>query len=209
MQAVMRKKPRQERAQSLVSAVKESCRQILFGEMEGPLSTTELANRAGVSVGSLYQYFPNIEAVVASVYEDLALEQTRSQRDYAVYELSEMPLEQGLNYIVSSSVNFHRQMLELNPVFHRKYHEYSDLNECFNRMADDGRSTIWILTRLIEKGDSSIAEQDIHLMASLVIELIGTAINAAIKESPVTLFDPVFESRLLTMCLGLLNPAKT
>jgi AcrR family transcriptional regulator len=209
MKPVMRKKPKQERSQQLVNAVKEACRRILFGEVSAPLSTTELANLSGVSVGSLYQYFPNVEAVVASVYQDLAFEHTRRQHYYAVNELSEMPLKEGLGYIVSTSVSFHRQMLELNPGFHRQYHECSDLNECFNLMAEDGRDTNWILTRLIERDISSNVGSDIQLMASLVIGVIRTTINAVIKESPDTLFDTTFESRLLAMCLGLLNPAKT
>jgi AcrR family transcriptional regulator len=206
---VMRKMPKQERAQSLVAAVKQTCRKILLAEIDVPLTTTALANLSGVSVGSLYQYFPNVEAVVASVYEDLALEQTRSQHDYAVHELSELPVEEGLSYIISAIVSFHQRMLVLNPDFHRKYHEYADLNECFNLMAEDGRDTNWIVTTLIQRSGYPGSKPDIQLLASLVIEVIRTAINVVIRKSPDTVFDASFEPRMLAMCLGLLDQAKT
>ena len=206
---VMRKMPKQKRAQSLVAAVKQTCRKILLAEIDVPLTTTTLANLSGVSVGSLYQYFPNVEAVVASVYEDLALEQTRSQHDYAVHELSALSLEDGIGRIVAAMVSFHRQMLELNPEFHRQYHEYADLNEGFNLMAEDGHDTNWILTTLIRNSGYPGAEPEIQLMASLVIEVIRTTINVVIRESPEALFDILFEQRLLAMCLGLLGQAKT
>ena len=45
---------------------------VLILEEEGPaaLTTTRIAERAGVSVGSLYQYFENRDAVLHAIYEE-------------------------------------------------------------------------------------------------------------------------------------------
>ena len=44
-------------------------------ESEGPkgLAVTRISELSGVAMGSIYQYFPNIDAIVATVYEDRIL----------------------------------------------------------------------------------------------------------------------------------------
>ena len=207
MKPGMRKAPQQDRSRMLVTSVKEACRRILFGEVDAPFNTTSLANLSGVAVGSLYQYFDGIEAVVASVYDDLAYAQVSSQRDFAVNQLAEMPLRQGLSYIIAASTSFHRQMLELNPDFHRQYHECFNLNECFNRMSEADQGTVWVVATLIKRELSGLDGLDIPLTASLIIEAIRTTINTVVRQSPAALFDSTFEQRLLNMSLGLLDPS--
>lgn len=59
-----RKMPQQQRSQALVAAVLEAAVRILKREGEEALTTRRVAEVAGVSVGSLYQYFPNRDAIV-------------------------------------------------------------------------------------------------------------------------------------------------
>ena len=63
-----RKRPKQERARFSVAAIEQACLKIL--EDEGPrrLTTNRIAEVAGVNIASLYQYFPNKDAVVGCVY---------------------------------------------------------------------------------------------------------------------------------------------
>ena len=65
----LRKAPRQERSGATFEAILEAAARIL--SVEGPrrLTTNRIARRAGVSVGSLYQYFPNKQAVVRALLE--------------------------------------------------------------------------------------------------------------------------------------------
>jgi AcrR family transcriptional regulator len=52
-----------------VQAVFEACIQVLLDKGIERLTTTRVAARAGVSVGTLYQYFPNKEALLAAVLQ--------------------------------------------------------------------------------------------------------------------------------------------
>ena len=64
-----RKTPVQERSQATVEAILEATIQVL-AQMGGEhLTTTVIAQRAGVSVGTLYQYFPNKQSVLHGVLE--------------------------------------------------------------------------------------------------------------------------------------------
>lgn len=63
----MRKKPAQARSATTVEAIVEAAAQILSADGEEAVTTGAVAARAGVSIGSLYQYFPNRDAVLAAL----------------------------------------------------------------------------------------------------------------------------------------------
>ena len=54
-----RKRPRQERAKATVETILEASARILVKRGFDGFTTNEVATAAGVSIGSLYQYFPN------------------------------------------------------------------------------------------------------------------------------------------------------
>src|SRR5688572_11660030 len=62
-----RKSPSQQRSGVLVDAIVEGAIRILVRDGYGALTTIRIAECAGVSVGSLYQYFPNKQAIVAEI----------------------------------------------------------------------------------------------------------------------------------------------
>lgn len=70
-----RKRARQARAEATVEAIVEAAARILSSDGVAALTTNRIAELAGVSVGSVYQYFPNKEAIV------VALIDTQLQRD--------------------------------------------------------------------------------------------------------------------------------
>ena len=59
-----RKSPVQARSTASVDAILEATVQVLLEAGKGRLTTTRVASRAGVSVGTLYQYFPNKSALL-------------------------------------------------------------------------------------------------------------------------------------------------
>jgi AcrR family transcriptional regulator len=68
-----RKLPKQARSEATVEAVLEAAAQIFERHGYAAGTTNRIAERAGVSIGSLYQYFPNKDAIlVALVHRHLA-----------------------------------------------------------------------------------------------------------------------------------------
>jgi AcrR family transcriptional regulator len=59
-----RKIPKQARSSELVSAILQAATQVLEQEGATRFTTARVAERAGVSIGSLYQYFPNKAAIL-------------------------------------------------------------------------------------------------------------------------------------------------
>ena len=62
-----KKQPAQARARATVQAIIQAAAQILTQEGYAGLTTNAVAERAGVSIGSVYEYFPGKEAIVAAV----------------------------------------------------------------------------------------------------------------------------------------------
>jgi AcrR family transcriptional regulator len=69
-----RKTPRQARSAATVAAIFEATFQVLLTEGLVRLTTTRVAERAGVSVGTMYQYFPHKQALLYALL-DLYLEE--------------------------------------------------------------------------------------------------------------------------------------
>ena len=65
-----RKAPQQARSAELVSAILEAAVQVLAQEGAHRFTTARVAEKAGVSVGSLYQYFPNKAAILFRLQSD-------------------------------------------------------------------------------------------------------------------------------------------
>jgi AcrR family transcriptional regulator len=64
-----RKTPRQARAEATLDAIFEATIQVLLAVGERRLTTTRVAERAGVSVGTMYQYFPHKQALLYAVLQ--------------------------------------------------------------------------------------------------------------------------------------------
>jgi len=67
MSKLLKKIPKQERSRVTVETIVEATTRIIEDEGLAALSTNRVAEVAGVSIGSLYQYFPNKEALIAEV----------------------------------------------------------------------------------------------------------------------------------------------
>lgn len=114
MTASPRKAPRQKRAQATVDAILDAAAELLVDNGYDKTSTNKIAQRAGVSVGSLYQYFPNKEAIT------LALVERHTERMVAllqssIQEFIDAPLEDGLRMYVRAMIEVHAQ----DTAFHR------------------------------------------------------------------------------------------
>jgi AcrR family transcriptional regulator len=109
-----RKAPRQERAQETVEAILKATAQILIAEGYDRASTNKIARKAGVSIGSLYQYFPSKEALVAALIDrhlcevyDVLVEQ--------LPQVADAPLETAVRTIITATLRVHRH----NPRLHQ------------------------------------------------------------------------------------------
>lgn len=109
-----RKNAAQQRSRATVDALVGATARILVKEGFDKASTNHIAEVAGVSIGSLYQYFPGKEALVVAVAKRHRAELLRVGRDVMV-DIETLPLEQGIAALVAAAVAAHR----VDPKLHR------------------------------------------------------------------------------------------
>src|SRR5208337_2936140 len=87
-----RKQPKQARSNELVAAILQSAVQVLRKEGAQRFTTARVAERAGVSIGSVYQYFPNKAAILFRLQSD-EWRQTAELRRIILEDVQRPPLE--------------------------------------------------------------------------------------------------------------------
>jgi AcrR family transcriptional regulator len=109
-----RKRASQQRSRATVDALIEATARILVSEGFDKASTNRIAEVAGVSVGSLYQYFPSKEALTLAVAE----RHNRAIMKVVGGTLAELPsldVEQAIRSLVAVAIEAHR----VDPDLHR------------------------------------------------------------------------------------------
>ena len=109
-----RRNPRQERAHATVEAVLEAAAQVLEAKGLKGATTNAIAERAGVSVGSLYQYFPDKGALVLALYER-HVAQLEAAMTARFAEAEGLPLETAVPHLIGGLVALYRAR----PALHR------------------------------------------------------------------------------------------
>jgi len=87
-----RKQPQQSRSAELVAIILEAALQVLQREGAQKFTTARVAERAGVSVGSVYQYFPNKAAILFRLQSD-EWRQTGGMLREILQDAQQAPLE--------------------------------------------------------------------------------------------------------------------
>jgi AcrR family transcriptional regulator len=99
-----RKTPVQRRAAVTVDAISEATIQILLKQGANRLTTTRVAERAGVSVGTLYQYYPNKQSLLFAVLAD-HLDKVASAVEAACDRARHAPLANMISTVVEAYVD--------------------------------------------------------------------------------------------------------
>jgi AcrR family transcriptional regulator len=102
-----RKAPRQARARATYDAILEAATHIIARGGLAAFNTNAVAERAGVSIGSLYQYFPNKDALmVALIHRQQRVQLANVQA--ALAALADTDLETAVRTLVRAAMQHHR-----------------------------------------------------------------------------------------------------
>jgi AcrR family transcriptional regulator len=113
--APSRREPKQERARQTVEAVLEAVPRVLRRHGAEAITTNRVAEVAGVSVGSLYQYFPDKQAIFAALH-DRHVDDVRDVIERTVADCATAPLEDLSAELVERLAAVHARDAELHEV---------------------------------------------------------------------------------------------
>jgi AcrR family transcriptional regulator len=101
-----RKKPRQQRSQDTVDCILDATARVLCSTGYDKASTNRVAMAAGVSVGSLYQYFPSKEALVAALVDRHVAQMTTLVKG-KLAEVAMAPIDVAVRTIIRTMFDAH------------------------------------------------------------------------------------------------------
>lgn len=115
---LLRRTPIQERGQRRIAIILDAAER-LFAKVGYEATTTNaIARQARTSIGSLYQFFPNKEAILHAV-ADRYLQRLRALHDRLLTpEVAQLPLPEIYDRIINAIAEFHRQHPGFQPLFH-------------------------------------------------------------------------------------------
>ncbi len=188
-----RRSPKQRRSQQIVAAILEAGSLLLREEGAEALTTNRIAERAGVSIGSLYRYFPNKAAIVAAICDA----ETRREANglaSADWPFDRLALEDALAELVDYQLERHRRLMDMGGEFYRDRHREYSLTHHVGRDRVEQR----IRAVLLRHADR-VAVRDTEQAAYLVARGVSAIVRATVDERPEKLEDPAFRQELVDL----------
>ena len=113
-----RKIPIQTRAAVTVVAICEATIQVLLSHGADRLTTTRVADRAGVSVGTLYQYYPNKQSLLYAVFED-HMDKVARAVEIACADACHSPMSEMIKRAVEAFVDVKMQRRDISVALYK------------------------------------------------------------------------------------------
>lgn len=107
-----KKVPKQARAKATVNAIIQASAQVLVENGYAGMTTNSVAERAGVSIGSVYEYFPGKEAIVAAVATQL-VQAMLKEMEAALQRAERLEFEPAMRHWIQSLYEISRAEHEL------------------------------------------------------------------------------------------------
>lgn len=170
-----RKTASQQRSRATVDALVEATARILVREGFDRASTNRIAEVAGVSVGSLYQYFPCKEALVAAVIERHQQDILRLVRG-ELAGLMDLPVAQGVRRLVAVAVQAHR----VDPKLHRVLAEQIPRVGKLEELETFSRENFALFRAYLERHRDELRVDDLELASFVCVSAIEAITHNAV-----------------------------
>jgi AcrR family transcriptional regulator len=170
-----RKHASQERSRATVDALIEATARILVKEGFDKASTNRIAEVAGVSVGSLYQYYPGKEALVVAVIERHNRELMQVVRG-ALSEVASQPIEKAVRRLVAAAIDAHR----VDPKLHRVLAEQLPRTGRLENVETFNRDAYALFKAYLESHRDELRTVDVGLAAFVCVTSIEALTHTAV-----------------------------
>jgi AcrR family transcriptional regulator len=184
-----RKHASQERSRATVDALVEATARILVKEGFDKASTNRIAEVAGVSVGSLYQYFPGKEALVVAVMERHRREIMQTVEG-ELTEVLNLPVEKAVRQLVAVAVKAHR----VNPRLHRVLAEQTPQVGGFRKAGTFDIENYALFKTYLENHQRELCVDDLELASFVCVTAIEALTHNAVLHHSKMLSDDAMET---------------
>ena len=193
-----RKRPLQTRSRETVAVILEATARILEAEGLEVANTNAIAARAGVSIGSVYQYFPDKSAIFAELIHKAEAD-LGDNLEMLLARTAGLALEERIGILVKAGVGQQMQRPQLARIL--DYLEASFRTDPILKAADE--RILRLIMQLLEEHKESIARPVSPATASDVLSIVKGMVDGASFAGEVNAAE--LEGRVILAVLGYLK----
>jgi AcrR family transcriptional regulator len=176
---IPRKSASQERSRATVEALLDATARVLVRDGYDRASTNRIAAKAGVSVGSLYQYFPNKEALVAALVARHNREMLQLIRK-ALKKVASLDLRTAIRELVRATLDAHL----VDPALHRIFAEEVPRMGQLAKIEALQRETFELVRAYLEEHRKEIAVRDLDSATSIMATTVEALTHEFVINKP-------------------------
>jgi AcrR family transcriptional regulator len=200
-----RKSASQKRSQATVEALLDATARVLTREGYDRASTNRIAATAGVSVGSLYQYFPNKEALVAALVARHNREMLELLRN-ALKEVASLDLATAIRELVRAAVDAHLVDSALHRIFAEQVPRMGQLAKIEALQGE----TFLLVKAYLEQRRHEISVRDLDSATFICVTIVEALTHEFVINKPDTLKGDRdrFVDEVTRLIVGYLRPGR-
>lgn len=174
-----RRKPAQSRSSNTVDCILEASAHILVSEGQGKLNTNHIAKIAGVSVGSIYQYFGNKETILAEL-GNRHIDEMLTIIMATLQKLPSLDLKEALETMVHAVMDAHKQEPQLHQVLVRELNKLDG----YTRVEELDGVLLNLTESFLKSRAHEISSEDLKLASFVVMQTIENLTHQGVLFAP-------------------------
>ncbi|MEM9191217.1 MAG: TetR/AcrR family transcriptional regulator [Myxococcota bacterium] len=195
-----RKEPTQDRSRVTVDAILEATEKVFVQEGYESANTNRVAEVAGVSIGSLYQYFPSKESLLSALAIHVKEEMVQDLSD-ELLNLSDAPIHEIPRGISSVIFAAYAERLDLMTVIARE----APSVDARRKMGRVHRQLVDVLKGFFEMRKAELRLENPELTAYCLAFALEGALQNAILDRPDEAKSRTMEAEIVALTTGLLR----
>lgn len=204
--AASRATPSQARARFTVETILEAASEILRVQGVDAVTTRKIAARAGVSIGAVYQYFPNKEAILIEISKRVMDEESEAASP-ELFRLHRKSLDEMLQALFRNTVRTETRLYSLGRDFYQRYAR----NMQFGRAQGLGRGSrtseqlVASAEMLLKQHADVVGEADTQLASFMLVRGMRSILATLVEERPELLQSPSLVPMLVRIARAINN----
>lgn len=195
-----RKEPRQARAKAMVDTILDATARVLIERGYAKTNTNVVAEAAGISVGSLYQYYPNKNALIIALRERHVAQMLSLYLEITKNMSPDGSLAGDLQALIDALVSAHLLEPELNRILEE------EVSSCHVPVNSDVRQKIFAETKvLLHRHRAELTVDNIDLAALVVIRILKVLVKTVVLPLPAGVDASKLQAEILPVVLGYLK----
>jgi AcrR family transcriptional regulator len=194
--SAMRRKPQQNRSKERVNQILDVTEQMLIEVGNKDLTTRAIAVRCGIPVGSLYQFFPDKDAIILALAERYNKQITDLFRQLHIHQIDSLSLSEYVELLIDTFNQFCIDHVGYQAMF-TQIQEL--IPELLKKDVDLNVHLVGELGNFLLERKPELGETKVRLIALVLVEVVSTLLWVSFEQEPTFRKELISETKFLVL----------